>query len=360
MQLLYTLGIYSSKITIMRKQQLFPIVLVFLFIVTAAFDNKPAPSSYIKKYSVIAIREMERSGIPASITIAQGIHESSWGIGELATNSNNHFGIKCKKNWQGGSYYKEDDDYDTQGNLQKSCFRSYGSVIDSYMDHTDFLMNNKRYQPLFELSSDDYEAWAHGLKKCGYATDPNYGHKLIETIKKYNLHIFDGMTSEDFDTRVKPIVGRPALRPNAKEIVAPPVFVIPEDYVPPSIRNTETLERQNTAIQEEAIPEPIQNPATQLLNEPVVTQEENDDNVIITDALYEIEGDNISTTNVPKLDRTDEVNINSGIQIPPSPPAKQPIRKIENRQAIIPVKTKDGNGMVQLSRKPKARGGLRR
>ena len=343
----------------MRKQQLFPIVLVLLFIITAAFDNKPAPSSYIKKYSVIAVREMERSGIPASITIAQGIHESSWGIGELATNSNNHFGIKCKKSWQGGSYYKEDDDYDQQGNLQKSCFRSYGSVIDSYMDHTDFLMNNERYNPLFDLSSDDYEAWAHGLKKCGYATDPNYGNKLIETIKKYNLHIFDGMTSEDLDPRVKPIVGRPALRPNAKEIVAPPVFKIPDNYVPPSIKNTETLAIQNTEIREEAIPKPIQKPTIQLLQEQSITPDENDDIVLITEELNETKRNN-TTLDVSELNRTDDVNINSGIQIPPSSPEKQPVRTIEKRQPIITVRTNDGNGMVQLSRKPKARGGLRR
>ncbi|MEM8908840.1 MAG: glucosaminidase domain-containing protein [Bacteroidota bacterium] len=160
-----------------------------------AIDTTTDPPAYtwdyINTYSPIAVREMNRSGIPASITIAQGIHESSWGRGELSLNSNNHFGIKCKQEWDGGTYYTEDDDYDKDGNLIKSCFRVYNSVEDSYIDHTNFLMERSFYQPLFKLTSDDYVAWAKGLQSCGYATDPNYAQKLIKTIETYQLYQYD-------------------------------------------------------------------------------------------------------------------------------------------------------------------------
>lgn len=146
--------------------------------------------NYIDTYKEIAIQEMHRSGIPASITLAQGILESTWGQGELALYSNNHFGIKCKKEWTGESYLKTDDDYE-DGVLVKSCFRSYDSALESYKDHTDFLMYRSYYQKLFELSADDYVNWAYGLKDCGYATDVRYPEKLIKIIQDYGLHAFD-------------------------------------------------------------------------------------------------------------------------------------------------------------------------
>ena len=165
---------------------------------------------YINTYKDIAIREMQRSGIPASITLSQGIIESSWGGGELASNSNNHFGIKCKDYWTGPSYYIEDDDYEN-GRLIKSCFRAYANPEESYIDHTNFLMNNERYHALFTYAQTDYVNWAKGLKACGYATDAEYAEKLIRMIEKYNLH--------RFDTQEMPIA-----------IASAPHYKLPEQY----------------------------------------------------------------------------------------------------------------------------------
>lgn len=148
-------------------------------------------SSYIEKYKDLAVVEMHRSGIPASITLAQALHESQTGASDLAINANNHFGIKCKSYWVGKTYKHKDDDFDANGNLIKSCFRSYDSAIDSYIDHTNFLSQTAHYSELFNYDKTDYFMWAHGLKKCGYATDPNYANKLINKIEKYQLYIYD-------------------------------------------------------------------------------------------------------------------------------------------------------------------------
>lgn len=145
--------------------------------------------SYIERYKKIAIEEMTEYGIPASITIAQGIHESAAGKSKLALNSNNHFGIKCHKDWN-GSGYKHDDD------KPQECFRVYQNPEESYRDHSQFLKNRKWYKPLFELNPTDYKAWAHGLKKAGYATNPRYAEVLIGVIEKYDLHALDKMTKE--------------------------------------------------------------------------------------------------------------------------------------------------------------------
>jgi LysM repeat protein len=140
---------------------------------------------YLDKFKNIAIQEMERSGIPASITLAQGIHESAFGNSELARKSNNHFGIKCGSKWTGKGFYKWDDD------PQKSCFRVYESAEQSYVDHSDFLMHRSRYAFLFEYGRHEYKKWAKGLRKAGYATDPKYPDKLIHSIEKYNLTQYD-------------------------------------------------------------------------------------------------------------------------------------------------------------------------
>ena len=139
---------------------------------------------YIARYKSIAQREMKEYGIPASITIAQGILESQSGKSELATRANNHFGVKCHKDWQGPKYLYDDDD------LQE-CFRKYDNPERSYVDHSKFLAHRKRYAFLFRLPKTDYEAWAKGLKKAGYATDPSYPDKLIYLINKYNLNELD-------------------------------------------------------------------------------------------------------------------------------------------------------------------------
>lgn len=161
----------------------------FLFTILSAFTlagfaQKQTPAEYIAKFKDLAIIEMYRSGVPASITLAQGVLESNSGNSRLAKYANNHFGIKCKGDWQGNVIYADDDAPD-------ECFRAYESVLESYRDHSDFLRNNWRYQTLFELQRTDYEGWCEGLRKAGYATNPNYGSILINLIERYELHKFD-------------------------------------------------------------------------------------------------------------------------------------------------------------------------
>lgn len=135
---------------------------------------------YVNTYKVIAMAEMQRSGIPASIILAQGLHESEAGTSELVKQSNNHFGIKCKDDWKGQVVYHDDDS-------RQECFRSYATAADSYKDHSEFLRRSNRYAFLFELDPTDYEGWAYGLRKAGYATNIRYSQILIKLIRDYNL-----------------------------------------------------------------------------------------------------------------------------------------------------------------------------
>lgn len=165
-----------------------------LFIIQGLYanDNTEVTENYIRTYGHIAINEMNRVGIPASIKMAQAILESNSGRSTLARQSNNHFGIKCGKNWTGGEVYHEDDDYEN-GLLIRSCFRAYDDPAESFMAHSEFLANpySKRYKFLFDLDPQDYKSWARGLKKAGYATDPNYPSKLIGIIENYRLYELD-------------------------------------------------------------------------------------------------------------------------------------------------------------------------
>jgi flagellum-specific peptidoglycan hydrolase FlgJ len=145
--------------------------------------------SYIQRFKTIAIQEMNIYGIPASITLAQGLVESSNGNGDLARIANNHFGIKCTSDWTGKSYYKDDDQVN-------DCFRVYDKPEDSFRDHSNFL-KRKRYAPLFELDKNDYKGWANGLKAAGYATNPRYPQMLINIIEKYNLDQYDRPEGEE-------------------------------------------------------------------------------------------------------------------------------------------------------------------
>lgn len=149
---------------------------------------------YINRYKEIAISEMQRTGIPASIKLAQGLLESDWGRSELARKANNHFGIKCGGNWNGDGFYSEDDDKDKKGKIIPSCFRVFDSALESYIAHSEFLTSEDkagRYAFLFQYSSSDYKSWARGLKKAGYATDRKYPSKLIEIIERYQLYKYD-------------------------------------------------------------------------------------------------------------------------------------------------------------------------
>ncbi len=150
--------------------------------------------AYIDRYKRIAMQEMERSGVPASIKLAQGILESDSGRSYLARNAKNHFGIKCGSNWNGGKVYREDDDYDDRGQLTKSCFRQYRNADASFVAHSEFLRDPRksfRYGFLFRLSPTDYEAWARGLRKSGYATNPRYPELLITLIERHKLDQYD-------------------------------------------------------------------------------------------------------------------------------------------------------------------------
>jgi flagellum-specific peptidoglycan hydrolase FlgJ len=138
---------------------------------------------YIDRFKTIAIQEMNLYGIPASITLAQGLYESGSGNSELAKNANNHFGIKCTSDWTGKSYYKDDDSHN-------DCFRVYDTPDQSFRDHSNFL-KRKNYAHLFELDKNDYQGWAYGLKAAGYATNPKYPQLIIGIIQKYNLDQYD-------------------------------------------------------------------------------------------------------------------------------------------------------------------------
>ncbi len=173
-----------------KETIIFSRILLFLLICTTSVAaaqqraTRQTREEYIERYKHIAIDQMERYGIPASITMAQGILESDCGNSRLSRSSNNHFGIKCKRNWQGRKVYHDDD-------AKGECFRAYPSVEDSYNDHAVFLDQQPRYDSLFAYSSTDYRAWARGLKAAGYATAPDYAERLIRIIEESKLYLLD-------------------------------------------------------------------------------------------------------------------------------------------------------------------------
>lgn len=162
-------------------------IILFSFIPAIALPQESTREEYIQRYYKLAISEMQRSGIPASITLAQGCWESQNGNSPLATDGNNHFGIKCKSDWRGKRIFHDDD-------AKHECFRKYAHAEASYMDHTNFLMSGIRYSSLFQLDPKDYSGWAYGLKKAGYATDPIYAERLIKIIEDFKLFVYDEYT----------------------------------------------------------------------------------------------------------------------------------------------------------------------
>ena len=163
---------------------------------------------YIKKYAPIAVSEMHKYKVPASITLAQGILESGNGRSQLASKSNNHFGIKCHTGWKGAKVYHDDDE-------KGECFRKYKYVESSYEDHSQFLSGRRRYASLFALRKTDYKGWSKGLKKAGYATDKNYPKKLIKIIETYELYEFDKIREKDLK-RVKKGTSKTQRKPKVK------------------------------------------------------------------------------------------------------------------------------------------------
>lgn len=169
----------------------------------AAQSTRQTTEAYIEQFSEAAMQEMRTYRIPASITLGQGILESASGNSRLAKECNNHFGIKCRKDWTGPTCTENDD-------AENECFRAYGSALDSYRDHSLFLVNGQRYAPLFQHSILDFEAWAHGLRTAGYATNPAYGSILSGIIRRYRLGRFDTLVILGFDpagqTAAKPVL----------------------------------------------------------------------------------------------------------------------------------------------------------
>lgn len=168
-------------------------ILVFLWCMPIFLaGQRITRQEYIETYKSLAVTEMHRTGIPASITIAQGILESGDGNSTLARKANNHFGIKCHDDWKGKRVYHDDD-------KRNECFRKYKSVYESFYDHSEFLVHRSRYRFLFDFSPTDYKEWARGLKRAGYATSPTYAKALIRIIEENKLYKLDQLTAEDVE-----------------------------------------------------------------------------------------------------------------------------------------------------------------
>lgn len=179
--------ILHTILSLMKR--IFPIILLCLFTLTSfKEDPNQARLDYIENWKDEAIYQMYAHKIPASITLAQGILESRSGLSRLATDGNNHFGIKCHNDWDGGKIYEDDE-------TKNECFRKYKSAKESFEDHSQFLLK-KRYEPLFKLKTDDYKGWAKGLRECGYATNKQYADLLIKIIEDNSLHEYDKIGME--------------------------------------------------------------------------------------------------------------------------------------------------------------------
>lgn len=178
----------------MGKYLIIALAFIPLGLMSERSAENAAHEDYVRQYRSLAVKEMERSGVPASIKLAQALLESNGGRSELALQARNHFGIKCGRSWKGPVYQLQDDERDPQGNAIASCFRVYRDVASSFADHSDFLRDpdkQARYGDLFRLPPTDYRGWAHGLQRAGYATNPKYAERLIDLIERYRLDQYD-------------------------------------------------------------------------------------------------------------------------------------------------------------------------
>ncbi len=191
-----------------RHLKIWLLISLLLPAITLLADKR---KEFIRKYKHIAIREMERTGIPASITLAQGILESGCGESELAVNANNHFGIKCHETWTGDTYTMDDDE-------KNECFRKYKTIEQSWIDHSEFLLSRPRYAGLFDLPCTDYKAWAKGLKAAGYATNPQYADMLIKIIEEEELYKYDHPLSS-YDKH-KPVIANEDIEEKTTSLVS--------------------------------------------------------------------------------------------------------------------------------------------
>jgi hypothetical protein len=222
----------------MFKNSILAIYVIAVFLVScrsskiAVTTVQPSGSTsdYIEKYKDIAVSEMKRAGVPASITLAQGMIESGNGKSRLAIEANNHFGIKCHDDWEGATIRYNDD-------RRNECFRKYRTADESFRDHSDFLRSTPRYSSLFDLEITDYKGWARGLKKAGYATNPDYAEMLIRKIEEYNLNSYDNPKAM-------------AVKSNGN-IAAPGVKNSPADTVKPAAtENVSVIAAPATAVSE--------------------------------------------------------------------------------------------------------------
>ena len=230
----------------MKKKLLILAVLMIGTMSSWAQKQNPTYLAYIEEWKAIAIQEQEDYGIPASITMAQGLLESSAGQSELAINAKNHFGIKCTNEWFGGVYYHDDDS-------QGECFRQYNNAAESFKDHSIFL-KRPRYSTCFEIAVEDYEGWARRLKACGYATDPSYAPKLIKLIEDYRLDTLTVSRAVKGSAAVaaaEDTVAKPApkpKRPLKATIVhsSEPIMVIQNDPEPPYVEPLTAKEERDS------------------------------------------------------------------------------------------------------------------
>ena len=196
----------------MKAKNRFILLLGFLFSSACPAFSQEAPNEnivkYIEQYAALAVKEMERTGVPASIKIAQGIHETNAGKSDLVLQSNNHFGIKCKSSWTGDKVYHNDD-------AEGECFRKYEDAKASYLDHSDYLKSQPRYAFLFDYDANDYAAWAWGLKKAGYATNPIYAQTLIKYIEAYQLNELNKFAENEEEAALETFLDKIRTRPLA-------------------------------------------------------------------------------------------------------------------------------------------------
>ena len=205
------------KIDCMKRYLLIHLALLISVAVGAQAKWNSRYQAYIDQYKDLAIAEMLKYNIPASITLAQGLLESGAGTSELTRNSNNHFGIKCH-NWSGATTRHDDDE-------RQECFRAYRDAYESYEDHSRFLVSQPRYRKLFKLDVTDYKGWAKGLKSCGYATNPAYAKQLIGIIELYQLHRYDKAKKYD-----KFMVDRSAVKDAAQGANLHPIYIYNKNY----------------------------------------------------------------------------------------------------------------------------------
>ena len=226
----------------MKKYILFCIAFLPVMAKAGARDSfSYRAQRYIEQYYNLAIAEQRRAGVPASVTLAQGVLETEAGKSELVCMANNHFGIKCKNDYQGEKFFHDDD-------APKECFKMYRCAEDSYKDHSDYLKRNPRYNPLFSISQTDYASWAVGLKRCGYATNPQYAQRLIKIIEDFKLQEYTYSALDSPSLKILALLTLPETNDTSQKITPEPILAIDFADAPPPFNDTvKKIVTQDTA-----------------------------------------------------------------------------------------------------------------